>query len=216
VQVKLLRLLQERTYEPLGGTETRSADVRFVAATHRDLEAMVGDGEFREDLYYRLNVVPVVIPPLSERPAEVAALARHFCARAAQATGREVALDDGAVAALAEARWPGNVRQLENLVERLVVLSDGETLGAEDVARELGRGGGLGSPGGSGAAAAPESTGDAGPGDDPSLAAHVRAAERAALVKALARAKDNKTLAARLLGVSRRTLYNKLAEHELE
>ena len=211
VQVKLLRLLQERTYEPLGSTVTKTADVRFVAATHRDLPAMVQGGAFREDLYYRLNVVPVVIPPLSARPGEVAALARHFCARAAAATGREVTLDDAAVAALAAAPWPGNVRQLENLVERLVVLSDGETLGAEDVVRALGRGPGL-------TPAAGEAAGGGGdaPGDDATLAAHVRVAERAALVKALQRAKDNRTLAARLLGVSRRTLYNKLAEHGLE
>src|SRR5437773_1887450 len=108
VQAKLLRLLQERTYERLGGTVTLAADVRFIAATHRDLEAMVGRGEFREDLFYRLNVVPVWMPPLRDRPGDIPRLARHFCAALSSANGKPPAtLGDDAAGRLAAQPWPG-------------------------------------------------------------------------------------------------------------
>jgi DNA-binding NtrC family response regulator len=206
VQVKLLRVLQEREIERLGGTQTIKVDVRFVAATHRDLDAMVAAGQFREDLFYRLNVVPIWVPPLRERAGDIGRMASHFCAGFGQLSGRpHIAFDDAALALLAAQRWPGNVRQLQNLVERLVVLAESDVLGHADVERELTR-----RPLG----AAP--LGRTGTGDDGSLPARRREVEREALVQALARAGDNRTLAARLLDVSRRTLYNKLREHGLE
>ncbi len=199
MQVKLLRVLQEREYERLGGTQTLKADVRFVAATHRDLGAMAARGEFREDLYYRLNVIPLALPPLRARPEDVAELARRF----ARAHGPRVELAPDAVGLLAAQRWPGNVRQLQNFVERVVVLSDGPHIGRADVERELARKVGF-------APAEPE-----GPAPALRLDASVREAERAALKVALEKAGGNRTLAARLLGVSRRTLYNKLEEYAL-
>jgi DNA-binding NtrC family response regulator len=205
LQVKLLRVLQEREIERLGGTQTIKVDVRFVAATHRDLEAMVSGGQFREDLFFRLNVVPIHLPPLRERKADVARLARTFCASFGQANGRpRIAFDDAALAVLALQPWPGNVRQLQNLVERLVVLADSDTLGRADVERELGR-----------PAFGSSTTARAEGGDDASLPARLRTTEKDALVTALARTSGNKRLAARLLGVSLRTLYNKLGAHGL-
>jgi two-component system response regulator AtoC len=138
VQVKLLRVVQERQFERLGGTQTLKVDVRFVAATHRDLEAMVKAGAFREDLFFRLNVISIRLPPLRERPGDVAELARHFCARLGLANGRpDAQLEDDAVALLSQQTWPGNVRQLQNFVERLVVMSETPRVGASFVAREL-------------------------------------------------------------------------------
>ncbi|HKA91505.1 MAG TPA: sigma-54 dependent transcriptional regulator [Haliangiales bacterium] len=197
VQVKLLRVLQEKQVERLGATKTLSVDVRFIAATHRDLEAMVAAGTFREDLLYRLNVVPVRIPSLRERPEDIEQLASHFCATFAAQNGKPgLVLEPGAVAALAALPWPGNVRQLQNALERLVVLSDRATIAAADVARELG---GASTP--------------APPGD--TLDDRRREAERAALANALVHTGGNRTVAARVLGVSRRTLYYKLKEHGL-
>src|SRR5882724_11393146 len=215
VQVKLLRLLQERQFERLGGTETLTADVRFVAATHRDLEARVKSGEFREDLFYRLNVVSLRVPPLRERAADIEALALHFCDAASVANARSgVMLDADALDALKSQPWPGNVRQLQNFIERLVVLSENPRISKRDVAAELVR---LALPSMSLAAAggfdltesAPEST-------LVELDEAVRKAEKRALEKALKNARGNRSVAARLLGISRRTLYNKLEEHKLE
>jgi len=201
VQVKLLRVLQERAFERVGGTQTIKVDVRFVAATHRDLEAMIAKGEFREDLFYRLNVVPIRVSPLRERTGDVERLARHFCGELGQANGRpRIAFDEAALAFLSTQPWPGNVRQLQNLVERLVVLSDGDVIGRTDVERELG---------------VPALKPLVAATGDQSLDAQRRETEKEALMHALARASNNRTLAARLLGVSRRTLYNKLAEHGL-
>jgi two-component system, NtrC family, response regulator AtoC len=215
VQVKLLRLLQERQYERLGGTETLTADVRFVAATHRDLEARVQKGEFREDLFYRLNVVSLWVPPLRDRASDVEALALHFCQSASAANGRPSALlDADAVDLLKRQAWPGNVRQLQNFIERLVVLSDSPRISRRDVATELSRLAvptmSLAAAGGFNAAeSAPQST-------VVELEEAVRKAERRALEKALKSARGNRSVAARLLGISRRTLYNKLEEHQLE
>jgi two-component system response regulator AtoC len=203
VQVKLLRLLQEREFERLGGLATLKADLRFIAATHRDLEAMVARGEFREDLFYRLSVVPIWLPPLRERVGDVEVLAQQFCAERAAANGRpDVTLDASALARLAAESWPGNVRQLQNFVERLVVLSEGGVITAADVERELSR-----------RASAPAPI-DEGIGNVTTgrLDEQRRKAERDALESALRRAGGNRSLAARLLGVSRRTLYNKLED----
>jgi DNA-binding NtrC family response regulator len=208
VQVKLLRVIQERELERVGGTQTIRVDVRIIAATHRDLEAMVAAGEFREDLFYRLAVVPITIPPLRERADDAARLARHFVAELAKAaTGPGVRIDDDAVALLATQPWPGNVRQLQNFVERLVVLSDTDLITRADVEREVTR-----VPGSKSPSPSPADSG----GTGLSLDSRRKETEREALVKALAQAGNNRTRAARLLEVSRRTLYNKLKEHGLE
>jgi two-component system response regulator AtoC len=211
-QVKLLRVLQDRRYERLGGTETLSADVRFVTATHRDLEALVREGKFREDLFYRLNVVALWVPPLRVRKADIETLALHFCTSVAAANGRRApAFDADALSLLAAEAWPGNVRQLQNVVERLVVLASGPRIGASEVKRELSQ-----KPG---ALAFAESSGFAPKVDLDQTAMELeqalRKAERRAIERAMTSAGGNKNLAARLLGISRRSLYYKLEEHGL-
>jgi two-component system response regulator AtoC len=199
IQVKLLRLLQDREYERLGSTQTLKSTARFVAATHQPLEELIKKKAFREDLFYRLNVLPIWIPPLRDRPEDIEALSVEFCRRFGIANGRgELAIAPQAVALLRAQAWPGNVRQLQNFVERLVVLSDGDRLTAADVERELGRQQALG--------------GAVGPG---TLEASRREAEKEALVAALEKSKNNRSMAARLLGISRRTLYHKLDDHGL-
>ncbi len=219
VQVKLLRLLQEREFERLGGTQTLKVDVRFVAATHRNLEEMVRKGEFREDLFYRLNVVPVWLPPLRARPEDIEPLVRHFLDVHAKANGKSpFTLMPEGLAALQAQPWPGNVRQLQNFIERLVVLSDGPVITGDDVYREVSRQPGIvpSAPAPAPTSATPSSPaiGSTG-GEGRTLESQRKEMERQALVDALERAGDNRTLAARLLGISRRTLYNKLEEHEL-
>jgi two-component system, NtrC family, response regulator AtoC len=223
-QVKLLRVVQDREYERLGGTETLRADVRLVTATHRDLEKMVEEGTFRQDLFYRLNVVTLWVPPLRERRTDIEQLAVHFCSlRGQSALGRRVALGADALGLLARQPWPGNVRQLENFIERLVVMTDSPRLSAADVEAELGR---VGAGRGAGTSLAvplepadleglpglPAQTAESAVVE---LEEAVRKAEKRALEKALRKAGGNRNLAARLLGISRRTLYYKLEEHGL-
>jgi two-component system, NtrC family, response regulator AtoC len=216
MQVKLLRLLQDYEYERLGGTVTLRADVRFVAATHRDLEQMIRSGAFREDLFYRLNVVPIWLPPLRARREDVPMLATHFCARFATSHKKHVVLGDDAIAALKAERWPGNVRQLQNFIERLVVLSETGVIAASDVRQELAPQAAFSTQSsmsvasvlaGPASVAAPSTASGV-----TSLDAAVRDAERRAIERALKHAAGNRTLAARLLGVSRATLYTKLEE----
>jgi DNA-binding NtrC family response regulator len=208
VQVKLLRVLQERQFERLGGTQTLTVDVRVIVATHRDLEAMTRSGAFREDLYYRINVVPIWVPPLRERGEDIEQLARHFCRIHGQANGKPgLAFEAEALPLLRAQQWPGNVRQLQNFVERLVVLSDGRSLGPADVERELGR---------PSSQSAPPGVPTGGMTPEPgSLDARRHEVEREAILDALRRCGNNRTQAARVLGVSRRTFYNKLEENGL-
>jgi two-component system response regulator AtoC len=192
VQVKLLRLLQEREFERLGGTQTFKADVRFVAATHQPLEELVRSGRFREDLFHRLNVIPVHLPALRERSSDIPRLAEHFI----RVHGGKVAADS-VLNRIAMETWRGNVRELQNFIERLVVLSPNPAaLTESDVERELGRRSPL----------MQEATRSS------DLDEARRSAEREALRVALDKAGNNRTKAARILGVSRRTLYNKLSE----
>ncbi len=202
-QVKLLRLLQEKELVRVGGNETLKVDVRFVAATNRPLEELVKKGEFREDLFYRLNVVPITMPPLRERGGDASMLAERLLAKLAPDNGRPRLRFAPQALALAGAQpWPGNVRQLRNFVERLAVLAPGEEISSADVERELEREADL--HGGGGAIAAPVEGG---------LEARRAQVEKEALLEALKKSGDNRTTAARILGISRRTLYNKLAEH---
>jgi DNA-binding NtrC family response regulator len=190
LQVKLLRLLEERQFERLGGTHPQSADVRIVAATHRPLEAMIRHGQFREDLFYRLNVLPIEVPPLRQRPDDIAVLALRFLEELKATCQRpKMTISANGLKRLREHAWPGNVRELRNMIERLVVFVDGNEISTVDIAREL----------------VPAESAQA-------VSSQVRqGASREELEAVLAKAGGNRSLAARLLGVSRRTLYNRLA-----
>jgi two-component system response regulator AtoC len=193
LQVKLLRVLQEGTLRRVGETRERRVDVRVLAATARDLDADVPAGRFREDLFYRLNVVRLHLPPLRERPEDVDGLALALIERLRARTGRHLVFGEGVLAALRRRAWPGNVRELENAVERAVVLAPGDVLELslfQDTAVHAG---------------------GAAPGGGPSsLKSTVAAAERAAIEQALARADGNRAAAAQVLDVSLRTLYYRL------
>ncbi|MDR3635686.1 MAG: sigma 54-interacting transcriptional regulator [Isosphaeraceae bacterium] len=219
VQTKLLRVLQEMSFERVGSSHAITVDVRIVAATHQDLEAMIRSGRFREDLYYRLNVFSLRTPSLRERREDIFELAVHFLRRQTQRIGKPVThLDDDAVEALVAYDWPGNIRELENVIERAVVLSDGPALTCEDlpsevrqpVRRRL-------------RAAASTAVGStrAGSWEAPAPAveeewdAEVVAYERQRLLDALAEARKNKSEAARLLGMPRSTFCSKLKKHGL-
>ncbi len=203
LQAKLLRVLQEGEIRRVGDQKTRRVDARVLAATARDLEAEVKAGRFREDLFYRINVVAIELPPLRERREDIAALARHFVARLAQRFGRPLSLSDDALAWLGQQQWPGNVRELENSIERAAVLSDRETLDPADLQRET-------RP----AAEALTTDGESGGGD--SLSEVVAAAERQAIANALRGSNGNRREAAKRLGVSLRTLFYKIDRYGLE
>ncbi len=195
LQAKLLRVLQEGEVRPVGEDRARKVDVRILAATHRDLKERVASGQFREDLFYRLNVVHLAIPPLRERPEDIRVLARHFLARFAERFGVELpAVSDALYGRLAAWPWPGNVRELENAIERMVALSpDGEldqSLLPE--ARET----------------------EAGP-RGLTLKQRVEAYERGLIVEGLKASRGNRSEAARALGISRVTLHDKLRKYGL-
>jgi two-component system response regulator AtoC len=227
LQAKLLRLLQDRQIERLGGTTTIKVDVRVVAATHRDLESMVERQQFRLDLFYRLNVVPLWLPPLRARREDIDILVQHFCRVLGAANGKpNIGIDQSAVKALRGQRWPGNVRQLQNFVERLVVLSPGPMIREEDVRAELSNQVRFATQTGTSAhlpVAAPATVVNetalglthAAPSAVQPLDVQMRETEKRAIERALRLAKQNRSLAARLLGVSRSTLYAKLEEHGL-
>jgi DNA-binding NtrC family response regulator len=198
LQAKLLRVLQERTFEPVGASESQDADVRVIASTNRDLAAEIAAGRFREDLYYRLAVVPLELPPLRQRGDDVQLLAQHFLERAARRLERSpFELTSDARALLAGYHWPGNVRELENLITRACVLSPGPAIAAAEIEPWLqaGEGGGMGL----GGANAGELVG-----------ARLDEIERAMIVATLERFAGNRAKAASALGIGVRTLSGKL------
>ena len=210
LQAKLLRVLQEGTVERLGSNRPRQIDFRLVAATNRDPARAVADGRLREDLYYRLNVLTIELPPLRERGEDIARLAEHFLASKAAGLGRRPPrLSAAARDCLMRYAWPGNVRELENIMERALILSTGAEIGPADLPPGLCDGA---------TAAAPAAPGEVAAGDEPALddegsldlQARLEAVERATIRTALARTGNNKTRAARLLGISDRTLWYKL------
>jgi transcriptional regulator with PAS, ATPase and Fis domain len=214
LQPMFLRVLEEREVCRLGETLPRKVEFRLVAATHRDLRREVERGAFRADLFYRLSVVAITIPPLRDRPDEIPALAAHFAAEVAARYGLpERRFDAAALARLAAHDWPGNVRELLCVIERIVVFADDDVIRAEHVSHELDR---MRAPTLGGAPATSEPAPTSAPprtSDAPatsSLQSRRDEAEREAVLDALRRAGQNRTQAARLLGVSRRTLYNRL------
>ncbi len=204
LQATLLRVLQEYTIRRVGGTHDVPVDVRVLAATNRDLAAMVADGQFREDLYYRLRVVPLRIPPLRERPDDVVPLAKHFLDLFARRHGKSFdAIDEQALALLRAHSWPGNIRELENLLHGVVALYPGGSLTVERVRSLLSLHKRLDVP-------ANDSPPEAGESASPTLATTVGEAERTAIEDALVRFGGNQTRAAEALGMSRTTLWRKL------
>jgi len=199
LQAKLLRVLQEREFEPLGSERTQRVDVRVIAASNRDLRAMVGDGRFQEDLFYRLSVIPIELPPLRERREDIPPLVEHFVRKHVQRTGRHIeGVDPAALAALEAYDWPGNVRELENAIERAVVLSPGPLI--DPLSLSLG----------SASIAAPVGL--------PSSRLHenVEWAERESIRRALQQAAGIKKDAAEILGLSQRALSYYLAKYRID
>jgi DNA-binding NtrC family response regulator len=193
-QAKLLRVLQEREIEPLGGTRTRRVDVRIIAATNQDLVRLVAERRFREDLYYRLNVVTLVVPPLRERTPDVVPLAEHFLRLYARQLGKRVEGFTADVRALIEGyRWPGNVRQLEHAIHRALILTTGREISAADLAL-------------------PEHTRKA--EDSLPATATLDELERFWIARALERCGGNQSAAAEALGIDRSTLHRKLKSFE--
>jgi DNA-binding NtrC family response regulator len=203
-QVKLLRVLQDRVIERIGDTKTIPVDVRVVLATNKDLEAAVKAGEFREDLYYRIHVVSIEMPPLRERKSDVQALAEHFLRRFAAEHGRpELQFSPAALQTLLDAPWPGNVRQLENVIERAVVLCAGHTIDTPDLPASL-------QP--SRLVVAAASVGLPTPQHGPPLPlkAALAGPEKQLIEQALAYCGGNREQAAKVLGINRSTLFHKL------
>src|SRR5213083_1095149 len=200
LQAKLLRVLQESEIRRVGDQRTRRVDVRLLAATAKELAAEAAAGRFREDLFDRLNVITIHLPPLAERRADIKPLARHFATRLAGRLGRAVVLSDDTLAWLEAQRWPGNVRELEHAIERAAVLADHELLEPADFRKEP--------------LPAPRSPEEQGAGSG-TLREAVEAAERQAIVAALQAAGGNRRAAAQQLGVSLRTLFYKIDRYHL-
>jgi DNA-binding NtrC family response regulator len=197
VQVKLLRVLQERAFERVGGTKTIEVDIRLIAACNRDLEKEVESGRFRRDLFFRLNVVPLVLPPLRQRQEDIALLAAHFAAKTAEKHGRAaLELEPSLVEALLEYDWPGNVRELENVIERLVVLTTGPRLGCEFLPEKMQR-------------TLPK---DAAVADETTLEGAIVALKRRIISAALKTEGGNKVAASKRLGISRSYLHRLISE----
>lgn len=202
-QVKLLRVLETRTFERVGGSEPLAADVRLIAATNRDLRRLVDEGRFREDLYYRLNVVNIHIPPLRERSDDIPLLLNHYLEVSAAENGKALSgFTSEAVKVLCAYSWPGNVRELRNCVERMVVMARGSALTLKDVPTDIRNGVDL-------ALQSPTAS-----ADEPSL--DIDANEKTLIMRALKETRGNRSTAAKVLGISRRTLHRKLHVYGLE
>jgi DNA-binding NtrC family response regulator len=200
IQVKLLHVLQDREFERLGGTKTLKVDVRVIAATNQDLRAALEQGTFREDLYYRLNVVPINIPPLRERKEEIPYLVDYFIARFAHESGKPITgITPAALKLLMDFHWPGNVRELENIIERAMALSTGTVIDVADIRLDI-------------AVSSPTAAAASGLATFPPEGVTLEQFEDEIIREAVHRAKGNKSQAARLLGLSRNALRYRLSK----
>jgi two-component system response regulator HydG len=197
-QAKILRVLQEKEFEPVGGNRTISVDVRIIAATHRDLEKEVKEHRFREDLFYRLNVVPITILPLRDKKEDIPLLAEHFLKQYTEKNNKDVKTFESRVMdALVRYSWPGNVRELENIIERMVIMSRGDRLLWDDLPQDFKT-----LPNGDDIKSSP--TGSS-----------LKVIEKEVILKTLEQAGGNRTKAALILGVTRKTLQNKIKEYRI-
>jgi transcriptional regulator with PAS, ATPase and Fis domain len=219
LQVKLLRVLQEKSYSPVGSHVTQSVDARIIAATNKHLEKEVQEGRFRLDLFYRLNVFPIHLPALRERPEDIPALLRHFCEKQARMGQRACWFSDSAITRLQHYDWPGNIRELQNLVERLSITSEKDRIDADElsslgnieaaVPRHEGRKI-------EGASAFPKVEVLAGlPSEGVNLTSYIENLENALILEALRRTSNNKNQASKLLGINRTTLVEKIKKRQL-
>ncbi len=203
MQVKLLRVLQEKQYEPLGSRKSEKSDARIICATNRDLEALVKEGKFRQDLYYRINIISLTIPPLRERKEDIPLLAAQFLGRYNILNNKGIKSFSPAVYAQFYAyHWPGNIRELENAVERAVVLSQGDEIGIGDLPPEI-------------VQAAPIE-GEASSSQLNVIQEATRTTERDFIIRSLLRNSKNIAVAAKELGIHRSTLYRKIERLEID
>ncbi len=198
LQSKLLRFLQDHTLQRVGGSKDITVDVRVIAATNKDLEREVAEGRFREDLFFRLNVVAITMPPLRNRPEDVPLLVDHFLRANASAGTKPKKISPRAMRLAMSYDWPGNVRELENAIQRAVILSRGETIFPEHLPAKI------------------QAVGGGGEGDALETGKTMREVERDTIVKTLKQTEGNRTHAAKILGISRRTLQNKIREYGIE
>ncbi len=199
MQVKLLRVLQEHEIRRVGGNDVIKVDVRLIASTNQDLAEAVREGNFREDFYYRLNVIPLSLPPLKDRPEDIPLLARHFLAGFAAEAGREVTgISTEAMRVLMHYAWPGNIRELENVIERAVTLGAEGELGVGDLP--------------------PSFLEDAGPAETEALpvVSTIQEVEKAHISRVLKFTGGQISKAARILGIDRRTLYRKIDAYKIQ
>ncbi|GGI67573.1 sigma-54-dependent transcriptional regulator [Shewanella gelidii] len=205
LQAKLLRVLQEREVERLGGRKTIKLDVRVLATSNRDLKAVVADGKFREDLYYRINVFPLSWPALNQRPADIIPLAKHLIQRHAKLSNiSEIPeLDDSAIRRLLTHRWPGNVRELDNVVQRALILANGQEIVATDIIIDNEE---------AAMAASPESAPQSKVNEPEGLGNELKAQEHVIILETLAQCQGSRKLVAEKLGISARTLRYKMAK----
>lgn len=200
VQIKLLTFLQDRAFERVGGVHTLNVDIRIIAATNRDLEEMVSTGEFRADLYYRLDVIPISIPPIRERKDDITLQADYFLLKFSSRYGKRIeSIPPEIMSAFLNYDWPGNSREMENVVERLVLLSEGDSLEIEDLPSKIRN----------------VEKGDHSPDSPGDLDDATRSAEKSLIREVLEKTNRNRTKTAEILGISRRTLYTKIKEHGL-
>ena len=195
VQIKILRVLQEKAFERVGGTETISVDVRIIAATNRNLEEEVKKGNFREDLYYRLNVIHIHVPPLRDRKDDIPLLIAHFLEEFSRENAKDIkSIDARAKSAMYNYNWPGNIRELRNCIESAVVMCSGDEIKLEDL---------------------PPTVSNAGEEKSISIpaSATLDEAEKIIIMQTLAANKNNKSKTAELLGIGRKTLHRKLEEY---
>jgi two-component system NtrC family response regulator len=196
-QVKLLRVLQEKEFVRVGGTKTLSTDARIIAATNRDLREAMDKGTFREDLYYRLNVFPINLPPLRRRREDIPLLVEHFINDAAAQLGcQKPTVGDEAIALLTSYSWPGNIRELQNVMERAALLTEGGTVTADHLPREI--------------------AGDVALSKDTQGDSSLWGYEKAMIVKALRESGWNQSKAARTLGISRDNLRYRLKKYDIK